>query len=72
MKHDLKLKQKRFWINSYTREAMNDAVEYVAWIGKTGAVLVTEDGREEFFKFDMIMEETIAANKVKKSLLKTT
>lgn len=67
-KHDLRLKQRRVWINSYTREAMLDCVENVTWIGNTGAVLATDDGREEFFRFDTIMEETIALGKARKGL----
>lgn len=68
MKNDIKLRQKRLWLCGYTKEPIKRAVETVVWVGKTGAVIRDNTGREEFFLFDTLNEETIALSKVKKGL----
>lgn len=68
MKHDLKLKQKRLWIDHWTKKPTKHEF-VVLWIGKEIAAIRFLDGEERGESIDLLMNETIDKKKVRKDII---
>lgn len=65
MTHNLKLKQKRVWIDTYNNEPT--LVEFVVlWIGEQIAVVRELDNEESAYTIEELMKNTIEAKKLRK------
>lgn len=65
MTHNLKLKQKRVWIDTHSDEPTLCGF-MVLWIGEYLAVVRDMDGEEEAHPIERLMENTIEAKKLRK------
>ncbi len=63
--HDLKLKQKRVWIDTYDNQPISMSF-VVLWIGKQLIVIREMDGQESALTVEFLMTNSIQAKKLRK------
>jgi 3-deoxy-D-arabino-heptulosonate 7-phosphate (DAHP) synthase class II len=64
--NDLKLKQKRVWIDEYTEQPNLAHIDTVRWIGKQIVVMVDRCGTEITESLEDVIEKTVPLSKLKK------